>query len=41
MGGNEWAAWSRPQASRKRLITGLLEIILALIFAFRTCERTE
>jgi hypothetical protein len=41
MGGNEWAAWSKPKASRKRLITGLLHIKVRLIFTFRAREKTK
>lgn len=40
MGGNEWAAWSKPKAARKRLITGLLQIKVPLIFTFRAREKT-
>lgn len=41
MGGNEWAAWAKPKASRKRLITGLLQIKVPLIFTFRAREKTK
>lgn len=41
MSGNEWAAWSKPKASRKRLITGLLHIKTPLIFTFRAREKTK
>lgn len=41
MGGNEWAAWAKPKASRKRLITGLLHIRVPLIFTFRAREKTQ
>lgn len=41
MGGNEWAAWAKPKASRKRLITGLLHIKVPLIFTFRAREKTK
>jgi AAA domain len=40
MGGNEWAAWSKPKHRRKRLITGLLQIKVPLIFTFRAREKT-
>lgn len=40
MGGNEWAAWSKPKASRKKLISGLLHIKTPLIFTFRAREKT-
>lgn len=39
-GGNEWAAWSKPAQSRKRLITGILHILTPLIFTFRAREKT-
>ena len=38
--GNEWAAWAKPKARRKRLITGLLQIKVPLIFTFRAREKT-
>jgi AAA domain len=41
MGGNDWAAWAKPKASRKRLITGLLHIKVPLIFTFRAREKTK
>jgi hypothetical protein len=41
MGGNEWAAWAKPKASRKRLINGLLHIRVPLIFTFRAREKTK
>jgi len=41
MGNNEWAAWARPKASRKKLITGLLHIKTPLIFTFRAREKTK
>ena len=41
MGGNDWAAWAKPKASRKRLITGLLHIKVPLIFTFRAREKTR
>jgi hypothetical protein len=41
MGGNEWAAWSKPKASRKRLISGILHIKTPLIFTFRAREKTR
>jgi hypothetical protein len=40
MGGNEWAAWAKPKAARKRLISGLLQIKVPLIFTFRAREKT-
>lgn len=41
MGNNEWAAWSKPKASRKKLISGLLHIKTPLIFTFRAREKTK
>jgi len=41
MGGNEWAAWAKPKAARKRLITALLHIKVPLIFTFRAREKTK
>jgi hypothetical protein len=41
MGGNEWAAWAKPKASRKKLISGLLHIKTPLIFTFRAREKTK
>lgn len=41
MGGNEWAAWSKPKAARKKLIKGLLKIKVPLIFTFRAREKTQ
>jgi hypothetical protein len=41
MGGNEWAAWSAPKASRKKLISGILKIKTPLIFTFRAREKTK
>lgn len=40
MGGNEWAAWAVPKAARKRLISGLLQIKVPLLFTFRAREKT-
>jgi hypothetical protein len=40
MGGNEWAAWAIPKAARKRLISGLLQIKVPLLFTFRAREKT-
>lgn len=40
-GGNEWAAWSRPKAARKKLISGILKIKVPLIFTFRAREKTK
>ncbi|MCC7047171.1 MAG: AAA family ATPase [Alphaproteobacteria bacterium] len=41
MGGNEWAAWAKPKASRKKLISGILKIKVPLIFTFRAREKTK
>jgi hypothetical protein len=41
MGGNEWAAWSKPAAARKKLINGILKIKVPLIFTFRAKEKTK
>jgi hypothetical protein len=41
MGGNDWAAWAKPKASRKKLINGLLHIKTPLIFTFRAREKTK
>jgi hypothetical protein len=41
MGGNEWAAWAKPSAARKKLITGILKIKTPLIFTFRAKEKTK
>jgi hypothetical protein len=41
MGNNEWAAWARPKASRKKLISGILHIKTPLIFTFRAREKTK
>jgi hypothetical protein len=40
VGGNEWAAWAMPKAARKRLISGLLQIKVPLLFTFRAREKT-
>jgi hypothetical protein len=41
MGGNEWAAWAKPKAERKKLISGILRIKVPLIFTFRAREKTK
>lgn len=41
MGGNEWAAWAKPAAARKKLISGILKIKTPLIFTFRAKEKTK
>ena len=40
VGGNEWAAWAMPKAARKRLISGLMQIKVPLLFTFRAREKT-
>lgn len=40
MGGNEWAAWSKPKASRRVLISGIQQIKVPLIATFRAREKT-
>lgn len=40
MGGNEWGAWAVPKAARKRLISGLLQIKVPMLFTFRAREKT-
>jgi hypothetical protein len=39
-GGNQWAAWSKPSASRRAFKTGFLRIMTPLIFTFRAREKT-
>jgi hypothetical protein len=41
MGNNEWAAWAKPKAARKKLISGILKIKTPLIFTFRAREKTK
>lgn len=41
MGGNEWAAWAKPKASRRTMINGFLQIKVPLIFTFRAREKTK
>ena len=41
MGGNEWAAWAKPKADRKKLLAGILKIKTPLIFTFRAREKTK
>jgi hypothetical protein len=40
-GGNSWAAWAKPKADRKLLISGILKIKTPLIFTFRAREKTK
>ena len=39
-GGNAWAAWSKPSASRRKFKTGFLRVMTPLIFTFRAREKT-
>lgn len=41
MGNNEWAAWAKPKAARKRLIIGLQLLRVPLILTFRAREKTQ
>lgn len=41
MGNNEWAAWAKPKAARKKLISAILKIKTPLIFTFRAREKTK
>lgn len=41
MSGNEWAAWSKPKASRRKMMSGFLQITTPLIFTFRAREKTK
>lgn len=41
MGNNEWAAWAKPKAARKKFISGILKIKTPLIFTFRAREKTK
>jgi len=40
-GGNEWAAWKEPKASRRVLINGLEHIRTPIILTFRAREKTK
>jgi hypothetical protein len=40
-GGNEWAAWKEPKASRRVLINGIEHIRTPLILTFRAREKTK
>jgi hypothetical protein len=40
MGGNEWAAWAKPKASRRVLLSGIQQVKVPLIFCFRAREKT-
>lgn len=41
MSGNEWAAWGKPKASRRKMMNGFLQITTPLIFTFRAREKTK
>lgn len=40
MGGNEWAAWNAPKASRRILTTGVQQIKIPIIMTFRARAKT-
>lgn len=40
-GGNEWAAWKRPSNSRRKLVAGIQQVQVPLIFTFRAREKTK
>lgn len=40
-GGNEWAAWAKPKASRRKLINGIEHVRTPLILTFRAREKTR
>jgi hypothetical protein len=40
-GGNKWAAWAKPSASRRKLVAGFQQIRTPLIFTFRAREKTK
>jgi hypothetical protein len=40
-GGNKWAAWAKPSASRRKLVSGFEQIKVPLIFTFRAREKTK
>jgi hypothetical protein len=40
MGGNEWAAWNEPKASRRVLTTGVQQIKTPIIMTFRARPKT-
>lgn len=40
-GGNKWAAWAKPSASRRKLIAGIQHIKTPVIFTFRAREKTK
>jgi len=40
-GGNKWAAWAKPSASRRKLVSGFEQIKVPLLFTFRAREKTK
>lgn len=40
VGGNDWAAWAKPSASRRRFVSGILHTNVPLLFTFRAREKT-
>lgn len=40
VGGNEWGAWAKPAAARKRFSSGIGHITVPLFFTFRAAEKT-
>lgn len=40
MGGNEWAAWNEPKASRRVLTSGVQQIKIPIIMTFRARPKT-
>ena len=40
-GGNKWAAWARPSASRRELVSGFQRLRVPIIFTFRAREKTK
>lgn len=41
MGGNEWAAWNAPKASRRILTSGIQQIKIPIIMTFRARPKTK
>ncbi|MBA2717731.1 MAG: AAA family ATPase [Chloroflexi bacterium] len=41
MGGNEWAAWNAPKASRRVLTAGIQQIKIPIIMTFRARPKTK
>lgn len=40
-GGNEWSAWSRPSAARKRMLSVITHTTVPMFFSFIAQEKTE